>query len=348
MKLSLIKVSEKYREQICDMLDEWYASGENIVPYAIRRIDYHDFSFYCENLENRNILSEWGVTDSTFFCLDTERDRVVGAVNIRHYLNESLLLDGGHIGDGVRPSERGKGIATEMIRMALEECRRLGIYRVLMVCNKDNVASARTIQKNGGILENEVEVDGHTEQRYWITLQAEETATVIRHASLEELSDCVEVIRSSFRTVAEEFGITEENAPRFTAFATDEGRLRYHFCVEKRPMYVCLFGGRIVGYYSMSVLNEDETELNNLAVLPEYRNRGIGEALVKDYILKTALIGRKRMKLSLVEENKVLLHWYESFGFTYTESKKYDFFPFTCAYMEKKGTAPGDGSRHEQ
>jgi len=95
---------------------------------------------------------------------------MVGAVNIRHYLNESLLLDGGHIGDGVRPSERRKGVATAMIALALEECRKLGIEKVLMVCDKDNIGSARSIIKNGGILENEVTVDGTVEQRYWITL----------------------------------------------------------------------------------------------------------------------------------------------------------------------------------
>jgi predicted acetyltransferase len=110
------------------------------------------------------------VPDSTFFCLDEERNIIVGAVNIRHHLNESLLLNGGHIGDGVRPSERRKGIATKMIALALNECKKLGIERVLMVCDKENVGSAKSIQNNGGILENEIDVDGVVEQRYWIEL----------------------------------------------------------------------------------------------------------------------------------------------------------------------------------
>jgi predicted acetyltransferase len=105
--------------------------------------------------------------------LDQERDIFVGAVNIRHYLNDALLLNGGHIGDGVLPSERRKGVATQMIALALEECRKLGISKVLMVCNKENIGSAKSIQKNGGVLENEIVVDGITEQRYWIHLQEE-------------------------------------------------------------------------------------------------------------------------------------------------------------------------------
>ena len=57
-----------------------------------------------------------------------------------------------------------------MISLALDECRKLGIPKVLMVCDKDNVGSAKSIQNNGGVLENEIVVDGVVEQRYWIEL----------------------------------------------------------------------------------------------------------------------------------------------------------------------------------
>lgn len=169
MKLKLVKASNQYSNQIKDMLDEWNATGEKIIPYAIRRIDYHDFGCYCENLEVRDTNCGL-VPDSTFFCLDEERNIIVGAVNIRHYLNESLLLNGGHIGDGVRPSERRKGIATQMIALALDECKKLGIKKVLMVCDKENIGSAKSIINNGGILENEIVVNGIIEQRYWVDL----------------------------------------------------------------------------------------------------------------------------------------------------------------------------------
>ena len=109
MKLKLVKASSEYGGKIKDMMDEWYATGEKIIPYAIRRLDYHDFDYYCENLEVKDDSCGL-VPDSTFFCLDEERDIMVGAVNIRHYLNEALLLNGGHIGDGVRPSERKKAL----------------------------------------------------------------------------------------------------------------------------------------------------------------------------------------------------------------------------------------------
>ena len=169
VQLKLVKLSRQYREQLQEMMEEWCATDEQIVPYAVVKSDYRVFDTYLDNLEIREPTNGL-VPDSTFFCLDVDRNRFVGAVNIRHCLNEYLLLHGGHIGDGVRPSERRKGIATQMIAMALEECRKLGLEKVLMVCNRDNIASAKSIRKNGGILENEIETDGLVEQRYWITL----------------------------------------------------------------------------------------------------------------------------------------------------------------------------------
>ena len=168
--LKLIKLDEQYKSQLTDMMDEWTATDETIIPYAIRKCDYHDFPSYLASLEVTQ-PADGLVPDSTYFCLDTERSIFVGAVNIRHYLSEGLLLSGGHIGDGIRPSERGKGLGTRMIALALDKCRELGIERVLMCCDSDNFASARTIEKNGGVLENMVDDGGTPVKRYWITLK---------------------------------------------------------------------------------------------------------------------------------------------------------------------------------
>ena len=169
MNLKLVKLTPEYKDQLVDMMDEWLAVEQNFSPYAIRKSDYHDFDNYLKHLEIREEVCGL-VPDSTFFCLDTDRNIFVGAVNIRHYLNDNLRFAGGHIGDGVRPSERRKGVATAMIGLALEECRKLGIYDVLIACDRDNIGSAKSIVRNGGILENEVEEYGVIMQRYWIHL----------------------------------------------------------------------------------------------------------------------------------------------------------------------------------
>ena len=173
MSIKLIKGSYEYKAQIIDMLEEWIdynnKNETNRSPWVIFKNSYDDFDYYLNNLETSE-PKDGLVPDSTFLCLDEERNIIVGAVNIRHYLNDYLLAHGGHIGDGIRPSERRKGYATQMIQLALEECKILGINKVLMVCDKDNIASAKSIIKNGGILENEVIENGVIEQRYWIEL----------------------------------------------------------------------------------------------------------------------------------------------------------------------------------
>ena len=85
--LKLIKLDEQYKPQLTDMMDEWTATGETIIPYAIRKCDYHDFPSYLASLEVTQ-PADGLVPDSTYFCLDTERSIFVGAVNIRHYLSE--------------------------------------------------------------------------------------------------------------------------------------------------------------------------------------------------------------------------------------------------------------------
>lgn len=185
MNITLVKLTPEYRRQLFDMMEEWLALEQDFSPYAIRKNDYRDFDFYLENLEIKQEHDDY-VPDSTYFCLDLDENIFVGAVNIRHYLNESLLFTGGHIGDGIRPSRRRKGYATAMIRLALEKCRELGIHRVLMTCDKDNIGSAKSILRNGGILENEItNEEGEQEQRYWIDLDRIPPLThvyFVRHA----------------------------------------------------------------------------------------------------------------------------------------------------------------------
>lgn len=174
MNIKLVKLTREYKTQLFDMLEEWKADIEknhtNSSPWMIFRNDFHDFDYYLENLEIKEETPEGRVPDTTRFCLDLDRNIFVGAVNIRHYLNEGLLKSGGHIGDGIRPSERRKGYATAMVALALDECKKLGIEKVLMCCDKSNIGSAKSIIRNGGVLENEVEDEGEIVQRYWIAL----------------------------------------------------------------------------------------------------------------------------------------------------------------------------------
>lgn len=158
---------------------------------------------------------------------------------------------------------------------------------------------------------------------------------MIKKIEQKEISACVKVIRESFSTVADEFGFTKENAPRFTAFATTEERLCWQLEQERRPMYAFYEEGHIVGYYSLLFQNHQECELNNLCVLPAYRHKGAGEKLLNHAFQVAQECNCIKINIGIVEENTVLRRWYESFGFVHIGTQKFDFFPFTCGYMEK-------------
>ena len=93
MNMKLVKLSYEYKQQLFDMMEEWLLVEQDFSPYMIRRNDYHDFDYYLANLEIKK-EQDGRVPDSTFFCLDTDRNIFVGAINIRHYLNEELLYTG--------------------------------------------------------------------------------------------------------------------------------------------------------------------------------------------------------------------------------------------------------------
>lgn len=159
---------------------------------------------------------------------------------------------------------------------------------------------------------------------------------MIKEIDKNDIAECVKVIRESFATVADELGFTVENAPGFTAFATTEEKLDYQLNVENRHMYAFYINNNIVGYYSLLLQENNEYELSNLCVIPSYRHKGIGEELLENAFNAAKDLNCKKINIGIVEENEVLRKWYEKFGFVHTRTQKFDFFPFTCGYMEKE------------
>ncbi|UVI32744.1 GNAT family N-acetyltransferase [Paenibacillus spongiae] len=166
----LIKPTISLQQQYFSFYREWKASGEPMVPWVISK-DPSDFEgmilALAENEKGDNLPEGW-VRDSTYWLISEDKD-VIGAVNIRHQLNEKLLYSGGHIGYGIRPSERRRGYATELLRLSLAKAKELGIHKALVVCDAANVASERTIRNNGGIPDTDyIEEDGNVIKRFWL------------------------------------------------------------------------------------------------------------------------------------------------------------------------------------
>lgn len=123
--------------------------------------------------EGRN-LEEGRVPSSVFFLKHEGEDRILGHISIRHSIATDFLSTvGGHIGYGIRPSERGKGYATIGLKLALEECKKLGIQKVLLTCKSSNTASRKCIERNDGKLRDKIEFRGEAFNRYDFDLEKE-------------------------------------------------------------------------------------------------------------------------------------------------------------------------------
>ncbi len=172
MKIMLVRPTDEWKDKIWDYREEFLLNGETVHGSALLG-EYNTFIEWYKDLVNNSseeTVAEGWVPSTTLLGVD-ENDRIVGMIDIRHRLNDYLAQFGGHIGYSVRKDERRKGCATQMLKQALEVAKQLGIDKVLLTCEKENDASAATIRKAGGVLENEVYDDGVLTQRYWINIE---------------------------------------------------------------------------------------------------------------------------------------------------------------------------------
>ncbi|MEH7277403.1 GNAT family N-acetyltransferase [Bacillus toyonensis] len=172
MNVFLITPTTDLQEEYLDFYNEWQDSGETMIPWVISK-DPSNFPAMIQELldaHNGVNLPESWVPDSTYWLV-TDENKIVGVVNIRHSLTEHLFNTGGHVGYGIRPSERRKGYATKLLELSLEKTKELNIEKVLVVCDEVNTGSEKTILHNSGLRDDDfIEEDGNIVRRYWIEL----------------------------------------------------------------------------------------------------------------------------------------------------------------------------------
>ena len=183
----MVKFEKEEKMGGIKLIEPMMAYASDIWQFRQEIIDSDDRDKFagCGNLERCASAGEWidmirrnqrvetcpedKVPSNIYIAVRESDNRIVGVIDLRHHINHPILGTwGGHMGYYVRPAERNKGYAKEMVRQNLQHCRDLGIRKVMITCDEENLASERVITVNGGIYEKSIEVDGCPVKRFWI------------------------------------------------------------------------------------------------------------------------------------------------------------------------------------
>jgi len=174
MAIKLINPTLEYKDDVFAYKEEMKAANDELNGCgSLEKYDtFEDWIKHLNSYKDRATIDPKSgyVEGSQWLLVDDEKRRVLGMVNIRHYLNERLLRESGHIGYSVRPSERRKGFGKLQLALALKFLNHIGVAKALLVCDDDNPGSAKTIESCGGILENKMPAPNQSVLicRYWI------------------------------------------------------------------------------------------------------------------------------------------------------------------------------------
>ena len=170
---SLIELEIKHEAQLTSLSEDFRAAGEEGFLSDWERAQ-GDIAAYVKRLKDFSQgvgLAEGVVPESTYWLVK-DGATFVGFSRLRHRLVPALEHHGGHVGYAIRPSERGKGYGTRLLALTLDKAREIGLDRVLVTCDTDNIPSVRVIEANGGVLEDQLisNRSGKMISRYWIAL----------------------------------------------------------------------------------------------------------------------------------------------------------------------------------
>lgn len=174
-EIILILPTKEHEMEANGFKQEFFDYGETVINGSalLDQLTYTEWLDHTVRYRQEESVGEDWVPSTTFFAVRKDDKKIVGMIDIRHHIRHPFLAEyGGHIGYAVRPTERRKGYASEMLVLALEYAKEIGLDKVMLGCYTDNEGSVKTIQKCGGRLtEEKLYTDGNPMNIYWIAIK---------------------------------------------------------------------------------------------------------------------------------------------------------------------------------
>lgn len=182
-RLKHVQPSIEYKEDAIRYIEEHYECNSQIHGVGGLDKNLHDYEGWIKKVEEERIMepSETWVPAETYFLVRESDNKIVGMISIRLMLNKALEAFGGHIGYGIRPSERRKGYNKINLYLALKRCYELGIEKVYLDCDIDNPGSYKTMEALGGVREKIYTHPNHQGQIYRYGINVESSVNKYRH-----------------------------------------------------------------------------------------------------------------------------------------------------------------------
>lgn len=170
--MKLIRANKNHKNIVLEFKEKIIESGERFCGFSgLEKLDFDEWLERNKLIENKSTCPDGIVPAMQYIYTDDDESKVIGMINLRLELNDFLMKFGGHIGYSIAPDERRKGNAKAMLKEGLKFYKNHGYEKVLITCDLNNIASARTIEACGGDLENIIKEDEfHSTKRYWIKL----------------------------------------------------------------------------------------------------------------------------------------------------------------------------------
>jgi len=171
-EINLVRPTIQLKEQALDYREEHFKNGEKVINGSelLDQIENYEewLSSVTLNADSKTVNENWVVTD-TFFAVREKDNRIIGVIDLRHILND-FLKDFGNCGYSVRPSERKKGYATEMLHQLIDVAKKAGMTELQISVEKTNIGSIKVIEKNSGVYERSFTYENELADIYRIAI----------------------------------------------------------------------------------------------------------------------------------------------------------------------------------